>query len=125
MKNYINPTTKQIFAFEGDGSQDFLIVPPLVAISDADLAKLRAEQAAAIVPASVSMRQARLALVNAPGGLYTKVQAAVEVADQATQVEWEFASRVERNSPLVATLGAALGLDAAALDALFIKARSL
>jgi hypothetical protein len=48
MKHYINPTTKEVFAYELDGSQDHIIASHLVPISDADLETLRAEKTAAL-----------------------------------------------------------------------------
>lgn len=69
------------------------------------------------VPTSLSMRQARLALLGA--GLLDTVQAGVATMPQASQIEWEFAATVDRSSPLVAALSGALGLDDAALDVLF------
>ena len=44
MKHYINNKTKEIFAYEADGSQDAYIKSDLVPISDVDLEKLRKEQ---------------------------------------------------------------------------------
>ena len=44
MKHYINETTKEIFAYESDGSQDDLIADNLVPITDADIATLREQQ---------------------------------------------------------------------------------
>lgn len=75
------------------------------------------------VPTSLTMRQARLALLGA--GLLDTVQAGVLAMPQAAQIEWEFATTVERTSPLVATLTASLGLDDAALDALFESGAAL
>ena len=75
------------------------------------------------VPTSLSMRQARLALLGA--GLLDTVQAGVATMPQAAQIEWEFAATVDRSSPLVAALSGALGLDDAALDVLFIAAAGL
>jgi hypothetical protein len=46
MKHYINPTTKEIFAYELDGSQDHLISSELIPVNDSDLAALREEQQA-------------------------------------------------------------------------------
>lgn len=68
----------------------------------------------------VTMRQARLALLAA--GLLDAVEAAVGRAERPVQIEWEYATVVERNSPLVVTIAAGLGLDAAAIDALFADA---
>ena len=44
MKHYINNTTKEVFAYETDGSQDAYIKEGLVPITDADLKTLREEQ---------------------------------------------------------------------------------
>jgi len=44
MKHYINTVTKEIYAYESDGSQDAYIKEGLVPISDADLATIRASQ---------------------------------------------------------------------------------
>ena len=69
----------------------------------------------------VTMRQARLALLGA--GLLADVNAAVAAMTgaegDAARIEWEFAATVERDSPLVQGLTAALGLSEAQLDGLF------
>ena len=44
MKHYIDKTTKEIFAYESDGSQDDYIQDGLVPISDTALATLKEEQ---------------------------------------------------------------------------------
>lgn len=79
------------------------------------------------VPQSVTMRQARLALLNA--GLLTEVNSAVAgmsgAAGDAARIEWEFSSMVERHKVLVTSLGTVLGLSDAQLDALFINAATL
>ena len=79
------------------------------------------------VPQSITMRQARLALLNA--GLLDDVEAAIITMDEAqraqTQIEWEYAQTVERDNALVAVLGPMLGLDDAAIDSLFSMAATL
>lgn len=79
------------------------------------------------VPQSVTMRQARLALLGA--GLLQTVDAAVASmtgpAWDAARIEWEYAATVERNSQLVAGLSAALNLTTEQLDALFTTAATL
>jgi len=79
------------------------------------------------VPGVVSMRQARLALLQA--GKLQDVDAAIAALPspdkEQAQIEWEYAAEVKRDSALVAQLAPALGLDAAALDALFITAATL
>ena len=76
----------------------------------------------------VSMRQARLALLQA--GLLSQVEAAIAAIEdaglrQAVQIEWEYAAEVNRTHPWVQTLWAALGLSAEDLDALFEQAATL
>lgn len=82
---------------------------------------------AAAVPQSVTMRQARLALLST--NLLANVQPAInslpEPDKTKAQIEWEYSNALERNNAFVATLGAALGLNSAALDALFIQAAQL
>lgn len=79
------------------------------------------------VPGSVTMRQARLALLQ--NGMLTQVNDAVAAMPgaqgDAARIEWEFSSTVERHWPLVQALGAALGLTEAQLDDLFRLAATL
>ena len=75
-----------------------------------------------IVPQSVTVRQARLALLGI--GLLDDVHAAIAAIPdpaqrKAAEIEWEYATVIERNSPLVTSLAAGLGLTAADIDALF------
>lgn len=79
------------------------------------------------VPQSVTMRQARLALLAA--GKSTAVTAAISALPspqkEAAQIEWEYSQEVQRHNGFVAQLGPVLGLDDAALDALFVAAAAL
>lgn len=110
-----------------EGSENLVPAGDTVAIGDSygqnGFSKPPVETAPAPVPQSVSMRQARLALIDA--GHYDAVQAAIAQADERTRVEWEFAATVERGSPIVATLAQALGLLDETLDALFTAAATL
>ena len=78
------------------------------------------------VPASVSARQIRLWLIRHGVPLASVEQAIDGVEDQVTRetirVEWEYAPYVERSHPWLESLGAALGLDAAAIDQAFREA---
>jgi hypothetical protein len=80
-----------------------------------------------IVPQSVTMRQARLALLQA--GKLASVQPVIDAMPSpqkdAAQIEWDHSAEVHRDSALVATLGIALAMDAAALDGMFITAATL
>jgi hypothetical protein len=86
-----------------------------------------AAQAEAMKPKEVTMRQARLALLQA--GLLDRVTATIagmpSPQKQAAEIEWEYSNSLKRSQPLVTQLGTALGLDAVALDALFFTASTL
>lgn len=73
-----------------------------------------------LIPSVVSMRQARLALYAA--GLLDAVTASVQALGGALWIEWEYATEVRRDAPLVTELSIALGLTEAQLDALFTQA---
>lgn len=79
------------------------------------------------VPTVVTMRQARLALLQV--GLLSQVNTAVAnmpgAAGDTARIEWEFSSAVERNRPLVQSLIGALGLTESQLDDLFRLAATL
>jgi hypothetical protein len=79
------------------------------------------------VPSAVTMRQARLALLGA--GKLAAVTAAINALPspqkEAAQIEWEYSQEVQRHNGFVAQLGPVLGLDADALDALFVAAARL
>lgn len=81
-----------------------------------------------IVPTSVTPRQARLALLQI-GKLDAVSAALAAIPDPAqrtaAQIEWEYATVIERNSSLVTVLSAQLGLDAATLDNLFLAGSTL
>lgn len=70
------------------------------------------------IPTVLTMRQARLALLNA--GLLTQVNAAVAAGSEQVKIEWEFSNEVQRSNPLITELATALGLDSATLDQLFL-----
>jgi hypothetical protein len=74
-------------------------------------------------PESVSMRQARLALLGA--GLLAQVDAAIQQGAEADKIEWEYATEVRRDSALVANMAAAFGLTEVHLDDLFFAAAAL
>ena len=80
-----------------------------------------------VVPHEVTMRQARLALLAT--GKLAGVDAAIasmpEPQKTAASIEWEYGNALQRSNPFVTQLGAALGLDDAAIDALFVEAAKL
>ena len=74
-------------------------------------------------PKVVSMRQARLALLQQ--NLLSTVDAAIAAGNEADKITWEYATEVNRGDSLVANLAAGLGLTEADLDNLFTLAASL
>ena len=93
-------------------------VPTAEEIAAAELAAFKAT-----VPAQVTMRQARLALLAA--GLLGAVETAIAGAGAAAQIEWEYAQVVERNAGLVPAMATALGMTERQIDDLFIAAAAL
>lgn len=77
-------------------------------------------------PRSVTMRQARLALLEAGklAGVDAAIAAMPSPQKEAAQIEWEFAATVNRDSPFLQDLAGAIGLDDAHLDQLFALAAS-
>lgn len=68
----------------------------------------------------VTMRQMRLELLSRD--LLTQVDSAVAQAGQAAQIEWEYASTVERDNALVPAIQQVLGYDEVQVDDLFKEA---
>lgn len=74
-------------------------------------------------PTIVDMRQARLALLQA--GLLPVINAAIESLGEAAKIEWEFASVVRRDSPLIEMVKQGQGLTDTQIDELFLLASTL
>lgn len=80
-----------------------------------------------VVPSSVTMRQARLALLQA--GLLLAVEDEINLLDEPyrtqAKIEWEYATHVERISSLVGLLTSKLSMSVDDIDQLFITASTL
>lgn len=79
------------------------------------------------VPQSVTMRQARLALLGI-GKLHdvdTAIDSLPEPDRSAARIEWEYSQEVQRHNGFVAVLAPALGLTESDLDDLFRTAATL
>lgn len=99
--------------------------PPVAPVTDQqiddELVRLNAR---AHIPASISMRQMRLSLLQ--NSLLNNVQALVDQAgNEAYQIEWEYANDVLRSAPLVALFGSELGLTEQQVDDVFILGATL
>ena len=96
-------------------------------ISDNDALATVPPMPAPTIPQIVSMRQARLALLQRE--LLPTVDAAVAAmtgaAGDAARIEWEFSGSVYRDQPIVVALSSVLGLTSSDLDDLFLLAGGL
>lgn len=75
-----------------------------------------------IIPQVISMRQARLQLLEV--GLLDDVEALVAL-DRKSQIEWEYANEVYRQSPLIESVKGALSLTDTQIDNMFVEASKL
>lgn len=75
------------------------------------------------VPQQVTMRQARLELLKRE--LLDDVEALIESAGRAAQIEWEYGATVNRNHPIISIVQQQKGMTDSQIDELFISASSL
>lgn len=80
-------------------------------------------ETASPVPASVPATKAKLALLAI--GKYEAAIAAVAAAGPEAEIYWNSATVFERAHPLIAQLGAAIGLDEEGIDDRFRAAEAL
>ena len=78
----------------------------------------------ASVPEVITMREARLVLFQ--NELLPTIDAAIAAStDEVLKIEWAYAAELRRDWPSLITMAAALGITDAALDAMFIQAKTL
>lgn len=81
------------------------------------------------IPAEVTPRQFRLALLqhnSSPAEVEAVIAGISDEAQKvAAEIEWEFASSIKRNHPLVAAFAAAMGKTEADVDAIFVTAQTI
>lgn len=121
---YTSPEQTVVAVIDEDGISRMSMLASLVPEGEAILPYVAPPPE---VPESVSMRQARLALLGA--GLLSQVDAAIASLPipqkEAAAIEWEYAQEVQRHNGLVPAMAQALGMTEAQLDALFIQAATL
>lgn len=100
------------------------IVEVITNVATGEVTMIEGEAPPPPVPEEVSRFQARAALLNA--GLLAQADAAVAGSGNALlQLAWTDAVSFKRNSPGIAALAPALGLDDGALDDLFRAAAEI
>lgn len=101
------------------------VIPPegFLAISDVEAAALVPQ----FVPKNVTMRQARLALLQANKlqAVNNAIAAMTGAAGDSAQIEWNYSNEVKRNQPLTLSLAQAIGMTEDEMDQLFITAATL
>ena len=75
-----------------------------------------------ILPQVITMRQARLQLLEV--GLLDDIEAFVAL-DRKSQIDWEYANEVYRQSPLIELVKGALNLTDTQIDNMFVEASKL
>lgn len=79
------------------------------------------------IPQSLTMRQARLALLDA--GKLSSVDSAINSMPspqkERAQIEWEFSNEVQRTNGVVSAIGPLIGLSETDIDALFVAGAAL
>ena len=128
MWKYYKDIDNKIYAYEADGSQDDWISSDLISISEKEAESiLKFETEKTIRVESVTLRQAKLALLHV--GVYSEIDQEIKSlpGDEgiAARIEWEYASSVERDSPLVTTLTHKRGMTEDQLNDLFTLASTL
>lgn len=125
---YFKNSKNEVFAYETLEERNTFGSADLVQMTEEEVADhLAPKEPEVVVPSKVTMRQARLALLQA--GLLDDVEALIASLEgpegQAARIEWDYSSEVFRNKTFVISLGTQLGLDDEQLDALFITASQI
>ena len=118
LKNKIIDKTKEEF----QDFPDFLDGHTFLEYDNGFITQAPVEEQVVVVPQSITMRQARLQLLD--DGLLDEVETLVS-QDRKWQIEWEYANEVERTSPLIEAIKSSLGLTDEQIDTMFIEASKL
>jgi hypothetical protein len=122
---YFKDSQNTVYAYESDGSQDALIKPGLIGITQEQADALRA--APPVIPTVISMRQAQQALLQS--GYFDQIDALIAAMPgqdgKAARIDWKTAREVRRDYPLVGAIAAELSLTSQQLDDLFTLGASL
>lgn len=96
---------------------------PQPAPDEIEAMRLAAEEYYRRAAMKVTPRQFRLALLAAD--LLDTAEAIVAGADRAVQITWEFATLIERSSPMIDAFAAIMGKTPAEVDVLFEAAAAI
>lgn len=124
---YFKSPTGQVFAYETQAEKEQFAPIDLIPMTDEEVRLHLNPPFVDSVPQTVTMRQARLALLA--DSKLSQVDAVIdslpEPQKSAARIEWDYSSEVQRDRPFVKQIGAALGYTDEQLDQLFIEASKL
>lgn len=103
------------------GNSDYSRILELVASGELTIAAYEPPPPQPVT--QITMRQCRLALLQA--GLLDDVEAMISQAQRSVQIEWEYATVVDKTSALVQEIGSSLSLTVEQIDQMFIDAALL
>jgi hypothetical protein len=114
-----NPMTLQMFANKEDVerfvNQNFYSLAM-------NLEAFEPKPTPVVIPQSITPRQARLKLLEV--GLLDDLEAVI-TTNRAWQIEWEYATEVKRDSPLIDAVASEASLTSDQIDQMFIEASKL
>ncbi len=106
---------------------EYLLADDAVKITDDEANLIRSQYSAQVTGAqainSISMRQGRLALLQA--GLLDDVLEVVALASKEVQISFEYATELHRHDPVLALMASAMSLTDTQIDELFRQASFL
>jgi hypothetical protein len=114
-----NPMTLQMFANKEDVEQFVNQNFYSLAMS---LEAFEPKPTPVVIPQSITPRQARLKLLEV--GLLDDLEAVI-TTNRAWQIEWEYATEVKRDSPLIDAVASEASLTSDQIDQMFIEASTL
>jgi hypothetical protein len=103
------------------GNSDYAAIMALVATGELTITPYIPPTSPPV--SQITMRQARLQLLST--GLLDDVETLITQADKAVQIEWEYATVVYRDSPLVESIASNLNLTAEQVNTMFSEASLL
>ena len=117
---FTDATNTVVYRINDDGSCESHLVEVIADWLEAGNTPEPADIPPVVIP-TLSMRQARLALLGA--GLLDEIEAAITTPEN--RIWWDYSTTVERNHPLVCSVLDSLGKSAGEIDALFVEAAGL
>jgi hypothetical protein len=90
-----------------------------ILLTDEEIADLQSIPQPVRLPRSIDARRLRLALLQL--NLLDKVESAIATLGKAAQIDWEYATEIKEDYPLVLALANNLGLDTEAIFTLAIS----